>query len=219
MTTAYDKADWHEDGASAAGQPADWAFTHIGLYLAWLIRQDLHNPDIIRSDWVAAVKAGQMTGSDLSAAVDGALVSDVMNAEGRAFSDAYYQTYLDDYDATFVGMPEDGVPDDAASYARIAAVIDRRYRAWVEQGRPPRPVAEHEETPVLPMGRPAFAAMQPVSDEDLRRFEEQMRELASQSGWVVEKPPGADQMPHAAHNLSAGRAMRCQPSNAVSEER
>lgn len=175
MTTAYDKAEWHEDGALAAGQPVGRAFAHIGLYLAWLIRHDLHNPDFIRSDWAAAVNAGEMSGSALSDAVDCAMVSDVMNAEGRAFSDAYYQTYLEDYGATFAESPDDGLPDDDASYGRIASVIDARYQAWVEQGRPARPVAEHEEAPVLPLGRPAFAETQPVSDEDLRRFEEQMR--------------------------------------------
>lgn len=203
MTTAYDKADWHDDGGAAAGQPVDRAFTHIGLYLAWLIRHDLHNPDFIRSDWAAAIKAGEMTGSDLSGAVDGVLVSDMMDAEGRAFSDAYYPTYLEDYDATFAEYPDYGVPDDEASYRRIAAVIDARYQAWVEQGRPARPVAEHEEAPVLPLGRPAVAGTQPVSDEDLRRFEGQMRELASQSGWVIEEPPGANQMPHLAPDLEA----------------
>ncbi|MEJ7803359.1 MAG: hypothetical protein WKH68_08315 [Candidatus Limnocylindria bacterium] len=50
MTTAYDKLDYHVDGALQAGQPEERAFTHIGLYLAWLIRHDLHNPELVRDD-------------------------------------------------------------------------------------------------------------------------------------------------------------------------
>src|SRR5690349_15012547 len=42
--TSYDRIDWHLDSAIAAGQPEENAFAHIGLYLAWLIRHDLHDP-------------------------------------------------------------------------------------------------------------------------------------------------------------------------------
>ena len=89
-TLTYDRLDWHLDSAIEAGQPPENAFTHIGLYLAWLIRRQLHAPEVFPAGHVAAVKAGEMTGSDLADDVDGKLLESIMTAEGRAFSDACY---------------------------------------------------------------------------------------------------------------------------------
>jgi hypothetical protein len=61
---AYDKLDWHYDAAVEAGQPGENGFTHIGIYLAWLIRHDLHDPDSFPADHVEAIKRGKMTGSN-----------------------------------------------------------------------------------------------------------------------------------------------------------
>ena len=66
----YDKLDWHFDSAVAAGQPPENAFTHIGFYLAWLIRHDLHNARFLPPEHVEAVKHGEMTGSDLADDID-----------------------------------------------------------------------------------------------------------------------------------------------------
>ena len=97
----YDRLDWHHDSAIAAGQPPENAFTHIGLYLAWIIRHDLHDSRFFPADHVAAVKGFEMTGSDLSDDIDTKLMPLLMNAEGQAFSDARYGTYLDEYATVF----------------------------------------------------------------------------------------------------------------------
>ncbi len=62
----YDDVDWHIDGAIEAGQPEEQAFAHIGLYLSWLIRHDMHNPPMFPREHVASLKRGAMTGSDLA---------------------------------------------------------------------------------------------------------------------------------------------------------
>jgi hypothetical protein len=41
FATKFDDAGWHVDGAEAAGQPPQYAWTHIALYLTSLIRRDL----------------------------------------------------------------------------------------------------------------------------------------------------------------------------------
>lgn len=64
--TAYDKLDWNHDSAVAAGQPPENALAHIGFYLAWLIRHDLHRPRAFPAAHLAAVGSGEMTGSDLA---------------------------------------------------------------------------------------------------------------------------------------------------------
>ena len=60
--TTFDGLDWHLAAAAERGHPAAHAFAHIGLYLAWVIRNDLHNPDAIPADGVAAVLSGEPAG-------------------------------------------------------------------------------------------------------------------------------------------------------------
>lgn len=71
----YDELDWHFDSALSAGQPAENAFIHIGFYLAWLIRHDLHNPRGFPPEHIKAVRRGEMTGSDLADDIDNKLLS------------------------------------------------------------------------------------------------------------------------------------------------
>jgi hypothetical protein len=85
-----------------------------------------------------------MTGSDLIDDVDGKLVDRVMNAEGRAFSDACYRGYLAEYEALFSGVPDYAVRDDPVTQAEVAAVLDRLYAAWVADGRPD-PDGDHRD--------------------------------------------------------------------------
>jgi hypothetical protein len=88
--TKYDDVGYHAGPAEEAGQPREYAFTHIGLYLAWLIRHDLHDPRGFPPEHIEAVKRGEMTGSDLADDIDWKLLSDSMTSEGAAFSDARY---------------------------------------------------------------------------------------------------------------------------------
>lgn len=168
--TTYDRADWHNDAAVQAGQPPENAFTHIGLYLGWLIRNDLHDESIFPAGHVAAVKRGAMTGSDLADDVDGKLLPDLVTVDGQAFSDANYQRYVEAYNSLFPGVADYGVPDDDASYAAVARLLDGLYFGWVAAGRPGPDGATVPErhlgsSEVIPMN---------LSDDrrgNLRRFE------------------------------------------------
>jgi hypothetical protein len=138
---SYDRIDWHLDSAVEAGQPEERAFAHIGLYLAWLIRHDLHDPRFLPDDHVEAVKRGEMTGSDLADDIDGKLIGDVMSDEGRSFSDARYEAYLGHYAKLFGDLPEYGLEDGPEAYDKVEKLLDRLYVEWVDGGRqapPPR---------------------------------------------------------------------------------
>ncbi len=187
--TAYDKLDWHYDAAVRAGQPAENAFTHIGLYLAWIIRHDLHDPDAFPADHVLAVKSGGMSGSDLADDIDGKLVADVLSAEGNAFTDAYYDRYLEDYAATFAHLPDYGVVDEPDNYGRIEEVIDRRYQAWVADGRPAP--ASGEDDPAVDTDSDPGAARELTAELD---------QLIAELDFVRELP-NPDQLPHVAPDL------------------
>ena len=134
--TKYDDIDYHMGPAEEAGQPPEHAFTHIGLYLAWLIRHDLHDAGGFPPEHIEAVKRGEMTGSDLADDTDSKLLSDSMTAEGAAFSDARYRAYLGECAALFSEEPDYGVADDDAAYATVEPLIDRLYAEWIAAGRP-----------------------------------------------------------------------------------
>jgi hypothetical protein len=134
--TLYDRLDWHRDGAIAAGQPEENAFAHAGMYLSWLIRHDLHDPNLFAANHVEAVKRGEMTGSDLVDDIDGKLGAWLLTAEGVSFSDARYDAYLDELRKLFADVPDYGVVEDADNYRVVEGVLDRLYAEWVDAQRP-----------------------------------------------------------------------------------
>jgi hypothetical protein len=186
----YDKAGWHEDSALRAGQPVENAFAHIGLYLAWAIRRGLHDPAMFDPEHVALVQRGAMTGSDLESHVDGVLAADMLSAEGRAFTGARYQAYLDAYAVVFADWSDYAVVDDAKSYALIAPVIDRLHATWVSEGRPSPPPEPEEDTAPVGVASPPSAA----------DFESVVAQVAASMGARVESPPEAE---HVAPQLEA----------------
>jgi len=137
----YDDWSWHTGGVFPADQPQINGFTHIGMYLVWLIRHDLSNPARHDSREVSEVKAGTITAHDLAEAIDGKLTADDMAPDGKAFSDWYYSpegnpAYLADWANTFRNQPNYSVGDSPETYARIERVIDARFEQWTAAGRP-----------------------------------------------------------------------------------
>ena len=127
----------------AAAGSIDRAAVPLGMYLAWcgnlhlfsagfveaheLPLTRLRYRDLSPSEFLTACTAGHLDPADLS-------------DEGRAFTEAYYPGYLDDFRATFGGDPYD-VRDDWTHYDRIAPVLTRHLMTWKEGGRRPRLVA------------------------------------------------------------------------------
>jgi hypothetical protein len=149
--TTFDRLDWHLEAAVERGRPPERAFTHIGLFLAWLIRHDLHDPAAFPADsaaLVAGVRAGRLAGSALRDAVGDALTSDLLSMDGEAFTTWYYPAYLDDYAVAFADVADYGVADDDAAYARISPTIDRRLAEWQVAGTdvPPTPLTLDADT-------------------------------------------------------------------------
>lgn len=195
----YDKLDWHVESAVSAGQPPENAFTHIGFYLAWLIRHDLHDARFLPREHVVAVKQGEMTGSDLADDIDTKLVGQVMSAEGRAFSDARYGAYTSEYGELFKDLPDYAVIDDEPNYLRAEALLDHLYSDWVATGRP----KARNEPPFegdLPMPTSVSVMLPPGFSED------QLEELLAHWGdteVTVMRPPTEERMPHLAPDLEA----------------
>lgn len=195
----YDKLDRHFDSAVSSGQPPENAFTHIGFYLAWLIRHDLHNQRQFPPEHLDAVKRGEMTGSDLADDIDTKLTSQDMNAEGRAFSNARYAAYVSAYNELFTDLPDYGVVDEPANYQRAEQLLDRLYTEWVAEGRPkgsPETALEGER----PVPSLASVMLPPGYSED------QLTELLAPWGdseVVVMSPLTEEEMPHVSQELEA----------------
>jgi hypothetical protein len=141
---AYDRADWHSGADNFPRDlPAEAGATHIGMFLAWAIvnrlEGEIHRETEQSRDALRAVREREVTGREfLLAQCDSKFWAEDLNDQGNAFADWYYGTgsrsgrYLNDYERA-LGAGLDSlyrVEDTWASYDRVAAAIDRRYRRW-----------------------------------------------------------------------------------------
>ena len=88
---ALDKAEWHYGGNLLAELPDENRVTHIGLFLAWIIDNQLegevHHEDAGAEQTLAAVRQRQMNGRDfLLSQCDEKFWAVDLNAEGLAFA-------------------------------------------------------------------------------------------------------------------------------------
>lgn len=140
---AIDRADWHSGGDFPADLPPDNGGTHIGMFLAWIIHNDLqgefHNEE--SPEDLEAVRARRMTGREfLFRACDGKFRQDDLSEEGNEFAAAYYSgeggegygAYIEDYERVLAAELRSiyDVEDTWANYDAIAPVISSRYADW-----------------------------------------------------------------------------------------
>ena len=143
----YDDASWHYGGDFPADLPQAAGATHIGMFLAWLIRNDYASQELIEEaeEEIELLKSEKLSGAQfLMRVLDEKFTDQELNEEGNAFAVAYYlgedhdSRFVDDYFEEF-GVDEQtmyGVSDDWEQFHRIAPKINARYQAWVAAGRP-----------------------------------------------------------------------------------
>jgi hypothetical protein len=200
----YDKLDWHVDAALEAGQPEEHGFVHIGFYLAWLIRHDLHEPSWFPPEHVAALKAGEMSGSDLADDIDAKLGSAEMSPEGRAFSDARYRRYLEAYAQAFADVPDYGVADEPPNEVKAAAVIDDLYASWVADGRPAAPDTADADQAALDWMRSLPVEFDPpLESTTVNAARDPAQRSTEEFGGVVLRAPDDTDVPHVAPHLES----------------
>ena len=107
---AFDKMDWHAV-TFPDSIPYENAGTHIGMYLAWLV-----NNEMIQKEWYddfsdefERLKNRDMTGRDmLMECFDETLLEDLMTDEALEFTSDYYDSaYVDDYAQVLSGEDTD----------------------------------------------------------------------------------------------------------------
>ena len=137
MKIVYDRAYWHFAGEYPEDLPLENGGTHIGMFLAWAINNNLES-DIHKRESQAslsAVRNKEMTGrAFLIRECAEKFWEDDLSEEGNAFALYYYESdmYFSDYKSALAGeMPSIyHVEDNWENYAIIAPVISKRYARW-----------------------------------------------------------------------------------------
>ncbi|MBD2715906.1 hypothetical protein KBK19_12755 [Microvirga sp. STR05] len=141
---ALDKADWHYGGDFPEELPDENGATHIGMFIAWIIQQELegevHHEDEDGKQALEAVRQRTMTGRDfLQTQCDEKFWAEDLNDEGLAFAHYYYSdeegglgSYYEDYEQTLAAdLPTIyHVEDTWNNYDRLKPVIDQRFAEW-----------------------------------------------------------------------------------------
>ncbi|MCX7366618.1 MAG: hypothetical protein NTV97_33050 [Alphaproteobacteria bacterium] len=115
-----DDASWHDTA------------THIGLFVAWTIMNDLWKGEASQAAAVTKVRRRSMTGQQfLLQQCDGKLTSGDLTAKGAGFAESYYpKQYIKDYRRLLVGKQatDYAVEDTWENYHRLAEAIDKHWR-------------------------------------------------------------------------------------------
>lgn len=138
---SIDRMDWHYGGDYPENLPLENGGTHIGLYLTWIINNDLISDVRLNEDRdaVELVRRRKMTGRDFLINVcDEKLGAGDLNEEGLRFTRHYYgdendlKEYIIDYLKVLGGDLESVyyVNDTWDNYDKLSKVIDARYKEW-----------------------------------------------------------------------------------------
>jgi hypothetical protein len=135
-----DKMNWHYGGDFPENLPTENGGTHIGMYLAWVINNELIGEMHVKesSASIESVKTRRMTGRDfLINECAGKFSKDDLNDEGLKFTRYYYgdddmKDYIIDYLNVLAPDLESvyHVEDTWENYDKISNVMDSRFREW-----------------------------------------------------------------------------------------
>ena len=134
--TIYDNAKSHFLGNFPENLPIEQAYVHIGMYLGWIISNELYSEHFEDEADVQIFrfKRREITCTILSEIWDGYLGHELFNKEGNMFTYYYYGggLYKSDYDNLLVKeLPSIyHVKDTWENFDKISSRIDLRYADW-----------------------------------------------------------------------------------------
>jgi hypothetical protein len=137
----YDKAKHHFQGNFPEILPIEQAYVHIGMYLGWIITQDLYSEffEEESGSQIIRFKRRETPCTILSELWDGYLGHELFNEEGNDFTISYYQSgqYQNDYQEVLVKeLPSVyHVSDTWENFDLISARLNQRLKEWREKKR------------------------------------------------------------------------------------
>ncbi|MEE9327923.1 MAG: hypothetical protein V3U71_11610 [Cocleimonas sp.] len=144
---AYDRTDWHSGGDYPEDLPPENGGTHIGVFLAWIIKSNLEGDFHKEStEALEQVRNETMTGRDFfSMHCDEKLWEDDLNEEANAFAKFYYEdgTYFEDYESVLLNnLPTlYHIENTWENFHKLEPKIAERFDEW-RVNHPFTPVAK-----------------------------------------------------------------------------
>ncbi|WP_412468735.1 hypothetical protein [Pedobacter sp. KLB.chiD] len=141
---SYDRIDWHYHGEGFPPNAGpEQGGTHIGMFLAWIIDNDLIGQlyKELSMDSIHKVRSREITGRDfLIEECDGKFYDEIVNEDGNEFIKYYYDVEDSIYFGDYVDVFDyyEGIYDVENSwenYDKIKPVIDMRYQEWKNNRR------------------------------------------------------------------------------------
>lgn len=137
---SIDKMYWHCGSDDfPTNMPEVNGATHIGMFLTWIINNDLlgefHIDSTESMEYIIKIKNRELTGRDfLIDFCDGKLWDSDLNDTGRQFAKDYYPDYLFDYTDTLCDIENIyAVKDSWENYNEIEKILDERFCQWKER--------------------------------------------------------------------------------------
>lgn len=140
----YDKAKYHYGGDFPKELDNFQAHIHTGMFITWLIDNNLLDNDFVEEceEQIEKVKQRKLTGSQFyESCMDGVFSIDEVSELGNAFALRYLDSktgkYIDDYSE----VCSDDLPtlyhleDTWDNYGKIKKVIEYRYKQWEEHNK------------------------------------------------------------------------------------
>ena len=132
----YDDVSWHIGAEEYPKElPREAAATHTGMFIAWALLAGLGGE--LAPDDLPPLQSRSITpGRFFHERCDGKFVDEQLNAEGNAFTAAYFDldkgSYLRDYDAVLCRGYETAyqVPDTWENFDKLKPRLDRRLDEW-----------------------------------------------------------------------------------------
>jgi len=134
----YDKGKYHDATVQESGLPEEQASVHTSFFLGWLIENDLFSEEFSSEsgDLINEYRSRTKTAVDIYEWWDRCLVDDMLNEEGNAFAQAYFDfdkgSYLTDYSKLLVrDLPSEfHVPYSWENQELMSGKITERHQQW-----------------------------------------------------------------------------------------
>jgi hypothetical protein len=133
----YDDAEYFFLNFETDSLPNEAGATHIGMYVAWNIINDMLSDEYDAEEAVQDVKSRKITGRDFVVDfLDCKLHDDDLNEEGNQFAEWYYESkYINDYCQVFRidgDSTEEfcSIEDTWENFDKLALVLGKRFSEW-----------------------------------------------------------------------------------------
>ncbi len=144
---AIDRMDWHYDSVDESNLPENNAGTHIGMFLTWIIDNDLlgefHTEDEDSLKYIKKVKNREVSGREfLIDMCDEKFWDEDLSEIGYEFVKDYYEddeslfankyaSYFQDYEELFENYETIYHTENSwGNYNKLKPVLDKRYKEW-----------------------------------------------------------------------------------------